>query len=67
MGKNKKRQKPTNREFEKSASSASQPSKSNTSLDMVLLVLAAVGIILTAYLTYGAWFDVLSCIESRVG
>ncbi|MCZ6799747.1 MAG: Vitamin K epoxide reductase [Nitrospirae bacterium] len=58
MPKNKNRQKSTNKESEKSASSATPARKSNAPLDMVLLVLAAAGILLTAYLAYGAWFDV---------
>ena len=58
MPKNKNRQKSTNTESEKSASSATPARKSNAPLDMVLLVLAAAGILLTTYLTYGAWFDV---------
>lgn len=55
MGKRSKRQ-PTETPKTEAGSSASKP-KSTSVLDLVILVLAGIGILLTAYLTYVAWFE----------
>ena len=57
MAKNKNRPKSSNKESEKNGISSSLSNKSKSPLDLILLVLAGAGILLTSYLTYGAWFE----------
>ena len=60
MGKRGKSQKTVSTEHPQKASSAplSRTSKTLVPLDILMMVLAVAGILLTSYLTYGAWFDV---------
>ena len=60
MGKRSKRQQPESAKHPGNGSSSASPSsfKITSGLDVVLLVLAGIGILLTSYLTYVAWFEV---------
>ncbi len=59
MSKGRKRQRQGSEEPIQSTSNSALPGifQASSILDMVLLVLAGIGILLTSYLTYVAWFD----------
>ena len=59
MGKRKKHQQPNNAATLSASSVAPSSSKPKTAnaLELILLVLAGIGILLTSYLTYVAWFE----------
>ncbi len=67
MGKRRKRQESESADHVESGSSLASASgfKITSGLDVVLLVLAGIGILLTSYLTYVAWFEAHSAFCSE--